>query len=547
MTPYPYDVILSASSERPRDALFPGLWRAVLICVLLTGALFRLLTIGQDPIWLDEAYTYWFIGQSWDFLWHTMAGTETFPPLYYSMLKLWSALAGTSEIALRLPSAIAGILGIYGLAVAGRIAGGARHGPALGVMAATICALWQFQIHYAMEARPYSFGSLAVVLMLAGSARLLRDAEILRGPWRDLLANERPTLLGMIAAGTGLALAPWSHVVGAIPTLITGLYLLGWWALREKGDRAVLAKLLAVAGLAILLYLPNLRFVMTLGDRDMSGFWIEAPRLWKLVQITTQVYAQKVMNISLMAEASIMGLLILAGMVGFWRVASGAGRGGGAIFGLAFALMAGHWIGMTLLTYFVQPVILPRTLIFGQPATILLLAGLPWCLPRRARMAAGLTLAGYLGAGFLLHEIRLNNYAQYEQMTATIARSPDAAAPVVVMPGHFMLPFDYYAHQLPTPLNMRVFPANVPDFTHTPGALSTPDPTPDQIAALLDEFSDQPVIWLMMGNNMKNHQEVLDAFDAAGFERQVAVGTADYYPNLNYFSRSDDRTLAFGP
>lgn len=201
MTPYSTLLTSSSAPAQNHSALFPGIWRLALAAILVAGALFRLVTIGQDPIWLDEAYTLWFTQQSWEFLWHTMAGVETFPPLYYSLMKLWVQIAGTGEVALRLPSALVGIASILLLAIAGRRAGG----PALGIMAGGICALWQFQIHYAMEARPYSFAAFAVALMLAGAVQVLRDPEALRRPWRDFAVHERPALLGLVAIASGMA------------------------------------------------------------------------------------------------------------------------------------------------------------------------------------------------------------------------------------------------------------------------------------------------------------------------------------------------------
>lgn len=528
----PSTALPTSPSAPSQSALFPGIWRFALAAILIAGALFRLVTIGQDPIWLDEAYTLWFTQQSWEFLWHTMAGVETFPPLYYSAMKLWTQVAGTGEVALRLPSALVGIGTIMLLAVAGRLAAG----PALGVMAGGICALWQFQIHYAMEARPYTFAAFAVALLLAGAVQVLRNPAALRRPWRDFVGSERPTLLGLGAIAFGMALAPWMHVTGAIPTLIAGIYLLAWWAIRDRSG-AAFAKLMATAALALLLYLPNFRFVMGLGGRDMADFWLQAPKLWQLLQITVQVYSQKVMALPLKAEAVLMVLLILGGAVGFWRATRS-----GAILGLIAVLMAGHWLAMVALTYLVQPVLLPRTLIFAQPPLLLLLAGLPWCLPRRMRVVAGLAFLGYLGAGFLLHTVRLNNYADYRQMAAVIADSPDAGAPVLVTPGHFILPVTYYSG----PADVRAFPRGAPDFSHVP-ATTTHDPTEAEMAGLIASLSDTPSFWLMLGNGMKNHAEVVAMIEAAGFNRHIVVGTADYHPNLNYFTRLGNEALAFAP
>lgn len=265
----------------------------------------------------------------------------------------------------------------------------------------------------------------------------MRQPEALKRPWPDFLAGERRNVLGLLVLAFGLALAPWSHVMGAIPTLITGCYLLGWRAVSQRFNALVFAKLMAAAGLAVLLYLPILPFRGHAERPRDDGF---------LARSTQSLEASANHRANLFAkgsESAVEGRCRDHGTADPCRNSRILARDpcigpqGGAIFGLTVVLTAGHWLAMVALTYLVQPVLLPRALIFSQPPLILLLAGLPWCLPERFRISAGLAFLTYLGAGFALHDIRLNPYAHYETMVAEIAASPQADAPVLVIPGHF--------------------------------------------------------------------------------------------------------------
>lgn len=84
----------------PRAALLPV---TVVIAVIVMTAE-RVFAQAGLPLWLDETWTAAIAGQSdWtDFA--REAWLDCNPPLYYAVMKLWIAVAGTSNVALRLPS-----------------------------------------------------------------------------------------------------------------------------------------------------------------------------------------------------------------------------------------------------------------------------------------------------------------------------------------------------------------------------------------------------------------------------------------------------------
>src|SRR5688572_22137989 len=107
-------------------------WANILVVALLIS-LFGLVLSGieRDSFWLDEGWTAWTIRDeprdvdSWrDAIRFIRASTLTtfervradvHPPLYFILLDGWSLLAGESQFALRLPSALMGILALAGL------------------------------------------------------------------------------------------------------------------------------------------------------------------------------------------------------------------------------------------------------------------------------------------------------------------------------------------------------------------------------------------------------------------------------------------------
>lgn len=80
--------------------------------ILLIGIIFRLTSLNQS-LWLDEATTAIVTKMPiMDFFTKFMPA-DFHPPLYYLTIHYWSQIFGTSEISLRAPSVVFGILTIY--------------------------------------------------------------------------------------------------------------------------------------------------------------------------------------------------------------------------------------------------------------------------------------------------------------------------------------------------------------------------------------------------------------------------------------------------
>ena len=134
----------------------PRVPRALIALTALAAAL-RLPTLGSQSLWLDEVLTGNLARGNLGDLFHVVAQQEANPPLFYLVEWVWTRVAGTSEFALRLPSALCGIALVpVGYAI-GRKLAGERDAVAL----AALVAVHPLLVYYSQEARGYSAVALA--------------------------------------------------------------------------------------------------------------------------------------------------------------------------------------------------------------------------------------------------------------------------------------------------------------------------------------------------------------------------------------------------
>src|SRR4051794_6792455 len=134
----------------------PRVPRALIALTALAAAL-RLPTLGSQSLWLDEVLTGNLARGSLGDLFHVVAQQEANPPLFYLLEWVWTRIAGTSEFALRLPSALFGIA----LVPVGYSIGMKLAGQRTAVALAALVAVHPLLVYYSQEARGYSAVALA--------------------------------------------------------------------------------------------------------------------------------------------------------------------------------------------------------------------------------------------------------------------------------------------------------------------------------------------------------------------------------------------------
>jgi mannosyltransferase len=118
---------------------------ALAVCLLSVGL--RLRELGTKPLWVDEGYSVEVAHGPLADLWHLVPNQL---PAYYALLASWIHLAGDSESAVRLPSALAGASVVAAMYLIGREIGR----PIGSLVGATLFAFSPFLIYWSQEAKP---------------------------------------------------------------------------------------------------------------------------------------------------------------------------------------------------------------------------------------------------------------------------------------------------------------------------------------------------------------------------------------------------------
>jgi len=100
--------------------------------------------------------------------------SEPHPPFYYIILYFWISVFGSSEFAVRFPSAIFGVLSIFMLYKVGKILFTSK----IGVYAALIMAVSVFQIKYSQEARMYSLLTFTTLTSIFFFVQVLKKNQL---------------------------------------------------------------------------------------------------------------------------------------------------------------------------------------------------------------------------------------------------------------------------------------------------------------------------------------------------------------------------------
>ena len=263
-----------------------------ILFIILALALVTRLAVIQQPLWYDEAYTAMLIQLPIHDMWSAIVG-DVHPPTWYLIERVFSVL-GTSEVVLRLPSLLLGLLAIY---LTWHIA---RHlGDLAGLVAAGIMAVAPFPVYYSVEARMYSLLMCATLVAVIG-------------------ALERKPLL--LSLGTMLVLM--SHNTAAVYMPVIGL--IAWNRMGFR--RATLW--IAIGMIPWLLWLPTLlNQASVIGS---LGYWTENITgnkvIWLLTQMNDQVFPAFIPAWVIPVNVVITSILVIFPVAEAIRTRNGAAR-----------------------------------------------------------------------------------------------------------------------------------------------------------------------------------------------------------------------------
>ena len=258
-------------------------------------------------------------------------------PLYFTFMRSWTRLAGESDLALRWPSLLAGVVAVPLLFVLGR----RLVGPRAGWIAALLATTSPFLVSYGQEARMYALllALAAGAFVAATGGRTVRRAEAANANGRGQGAHVRQATSGKhehddesrgigpwIACGLLMALSVYTHYYGTL-----AVAALGAWAAHDllasarqgpagtwHGVLRGWAIAFATAGLLFAPWLPRALRVL-----DHPG-WRETAELarapWRLAAAWSAQTNVTAMRPTTAIETAATGLVAGLVVVGLWAL-----------------------------------------------------------------------------------------------------------------------------------------------------------------------------------------------------------------------------------
>lgn len=148
--------------------------KIILPLIILIALILRIISLNQS-LWLDEAINVLAVkNNSLIDLVTQYARADFHPPGWFILLWGWTKVFGYSEIAVRMPSVIMGVLSIWIVFLLGK----KLFSKNVGLVAALLLAVNPLHIYYSQEARMYVMATLAVLINIFLLAKLIKGEKL---------------------------------------------------------------------------------------------------------------------------------------------------------------------------------------------------------------------------------------------------------------------------------------------------------------------------------------------------------------------------------
>ncbi|WP_027720163.1 glycosyltransferase family 39 protein [Maridesulfovibrio zosterae] len=228
--------------------------------IMLLALILRIYGIGDESLWIDEGQTVTYATKSFAGIIEYCA-RDVHPPLYLFIMHLWTSAFGISEAALRLPSAIFGVIAVYLTFKVGEKLMNST-GALLG---AFFMAVSYMGINFSQEARSYTMLLTAILL----SCHSL------------LLYIEKPDNKNFLYYAASVALMLYIHTFTVFIIMFHQLYFINDWFTNSGQRLKRLVNWISVNIAALVIFSPWLFFLVRqvlakLGGEG-PGSWVPVP------------------------------------------------------------------------------------------------------------------------------------------------------------------------------------------------------------------------------------------------------------------------------
>jgi mannosyltransferase len=449
--------------------------------LVVVGAGLRLYMLADKSIWLDEAFSITISQRGLLDVLRMVVRTDTHPPLYYLLLKVWMVL-GEGEARVRLLSTLFSIAAIPVMYKVTQVLYEDRR---VGLVGAAILAFSPFQVWYAQETRMYA---MLTFLVLASAYFFLRA----------LRYGERKDWVGYVIT-TVLALYTDNGAIWYVAT-ITIFYLISVRRFRSS-SRAWFTSQAAIG----LIYLPWLPFFWRQTRQVTEAFWLPPPSFQTVLNTFLEFNSLNFPFIEI-------SLLYMA-MIFVW----------------AYIIPKKDWqrrlvslwlfvpLVISLLLSLRQPIFLSRNLIAASLGYYLLVAGtIGQFRNQRATLALLFPLV-------VMNLVSIGNNAWFKEkedwrgIAASVAQDVEGKKDglIIFQPGYGELPFNYYFKYYDIAVNTQGYPGDE-ILLH---------PQPREVEDLAAVIEGRPYIWLVRRSIESEEPDwtVKDWLDTHGYVRQEDV------------------------
>jgi uncharacterized membrane protein len=431
-----------------------------LLFLILVGSLLRFPSLEHESLWFDEL-AQWFRSSTPDL--NTVIEQGVRPnvdsPGLTVLLFFVIKYLGDSELALRFPSAVAGVLAIPMMyLLAARL-----YSYKEGLIAAALTAVAWCSIYYSQEARAYSL--LLLFSILTSYLWISMMGAFQRG--------DSPPYITMGLYLVAATVCAYLHYFGLYLVALQGLAA---GVIFIKKPRALLKISVIYIALAVL-YLPWLPMMLEdLGGGKLS--WVEPPEISSFV-----FYLRFLFNESPLLLTVVVGLYLYL----LIQSLEAKGESVREIDPLSPGLLLPLWLVIPFLGAYIKsvvstPVLVFRYLIISLPPAYILLSRAITRLPFKAKtqMAVALILVGlFLGDLVLVqHYYSLPHKQQWREAVAYIVeRNPLYENSLIIRCGSRKEFLNYYFSRMDSPRGVEHLACQKQDITKTMRVIDSKNPS----------------------------------------------------------------------
>ena len=373
----------------------------------------------------------------------------------------WVKLFGNTELSLRFPFVIFGILSVFMVFLVAR----RLFGTSAGLFSAATLTFLQFPLLYSQIARPYGAGMLFCLLLVYFWIQLFFDEN-------RQLNTKKPGIKILVGFALSAALCMYTHYFSFLFALIVGIS--GFFVARKNN----IIPYLISALIAVVLFIPHIPITLNHLTYKGVGLWLGIPGKWWIFEHLFYIFDQSVVLLVLLFCITLFLLFTSQAQKTLTR----------------FRVLLLTWFLLPILigyVYSVQvnPVLQHSVLIFSFPCAVMLIFSYAGnSLTTSKQILLGILLfVGILNTTVIDNYYKKQHFGEFRNIAALTVHWQNQfgrlnMTEVINVNAPFYI--QYYLKRMGAETNFDLYSVNNKDDLETLGKLSSKSQTPYFLYAL---------------------------------------------------------------